>query len=313
MTPRANPRESAVRNLMKPAFDGYLPEPEKNVYNPPDVFNPFIFPPEGEFDYLAIVENGLDFHPFISLDNSPLPPLYEATGNKLIPIGVDHVKPGLGWGADANANPDECDGTYDGFCGRGASNGCLLYAHNDHRGGMQFESFSGWGIFTVPNVNEGLILVRLEWWATGGAIPKIREWTAENNGIDVGGKSRMLSTNTTDLFPKNSKHSSPRRRLGESRSDNSPSVFGHSERHLKGGVELCDAGLLEGAVNGNITSYDRAGLQSNMRIVNRVVHILTILDDEALTNGETHDIEIGIRLTGCQFNNMFLLSGIYWA
>jgi hypothetical protein len=110
---------------MKPAFNGYLPVPKKNVYNPPDVFNPTIHVPDGEFDYLAVVENGIDYAEFLTFDYSPLPAGY--LKNKLIPLGIASIKPGLGWYADSNANPDECDGSFDAFCGRGNDNDCLLY------------------------------------------------------------------------------------------------------------------------------------------------------------------------------------------
>jgi hypothetical protein len=134
MTPRAFPRDTSLRNIMKPAHNGYKPEPEKPAYSPPDVFNPFMETPDGEFDYLAVVENGVEYSSLFAFDNSPIPLFAEKTGTKLIEVGKPEVKPGLGWGLAAPANPDGCDGTYDGFCNRGESNACLLYAHNDNRG-----------------------------------------------------------------------------------------------------------------------------------------------------------------------------------
>jgi hypothetical protein len=287
MTPRNNPADTALRHILKPVGpDGYIPIPEKNVYDPPDVFNPALYPPEGEFDYLAIVENGVEYQDFLSFDNSPLPPFAVPTGNKLIPLGVKGIEPGMGWSVDANANPDSCDGSYYSFCGRAAANDCLLYGHNDNRGGLQFDGFSGWGVFTIPNVKLGVILSRLEWWH-GENNKRTKGWVSENNETSSG---RSLFTGNQTV-----------RRLGD------PS------RRL-GGKELCDDFKFEFAINGKLTSYSKDEFKDTLQVVQRVVQVQYFLNDTSITkNGEAVDVELAIRITGCGRGNMFKMSHIYWA
>lgn len=289
MTPRANPKQTAIRNIMKPAHDGYLPMAEDSVYDPPDVFNVYEELPDGEFDYLAVVENGVPFSGILTFDNSPLPPLALKTNNKLIPLGVDGIKPGLGWSLDSASSPDTCDGSWKSFCNRGIAQDCLLYGHNDYRGGLQFDSFSGWGIFTVPNVKLGVIFVRLEWWH-GPGNPRTVGWTEENNGTSPADLKRYLSDSIHGV----------QQRVDE------------SSRHLKGPV-LCEKFQFEFVVNGKKTSYNADQFHEKLLITQRVVQLQHLLNDPTLTNGEPHDVEVAIRIAGCELKHMFKLSHIYWA
>lgn len=325
MNPRVNPRENAIRNIMKPAADGYLPLPEESVYNPPDLFNPRLEPPDDEFDYLTVVENGIDFPEFASYDNAPMTTGYLETKNKLIPLGVEGIEPGRGWSLDAPANPDGCDGSYDGFCNRGKNQNCLLYGHNDHRGGLWFDSFSGWGVFTVPNVKKGLILTRIEWWY-GNVNSRTDGWTTENNVTErrlnndiiqmggtnlVGPSERNISTLNSDdyMWIDESPNSTltKKRRLG-----NPQLPKEQMGRELKG-AGVCDAVKFEIAFNGKIRSFTKDEYNAYTKVFQRVVPIITILEEEGFMNGETVDIEFALRLTGCGKNNVFSLSNIYWA
>ncbi|CAB9524870.1 expressed unknown protein [Seminavis robusta] len=350
MTPRVFPKDTHLRHLIKPALDGSKPEPPGYEYSPPDVFNPTMETPDGEFDYLAVVENGVDYPEFMAFDNSPLPPFALPTGNKVIPLGTKtELKQGKGWGVRAPGNADGCDGSYDGFCNRGQFNPCLLYGHNDNRGGLSFTSFSGWGIFTIPNVKEGLILIRLEWWGYGKEHPETRDWDKENDGDEA--YARRLSEeddleddaddasyrypndaaypNETSFAPYlddgyyvdevdetfyldeadtrpfahwNTTEPERARRLGEP----------PRQRRLKGN-ENCNEIKFEVIVNGKKTEYNKAKFHERLKIFQRVVQVIEVLNDPNLTNGVSHDIEIAMRITGCGHTNMWVLSGIYWA
>jgi len=246
MTPRNFPLKTAVRNLMKPASDGYLPEPEESVYNPPDVFNPTLETPEGEFDYLAVVENGIDYNAFISFDNAPVTQGSNPTGNKLIPLGVDGIEPGRGWACDCNTNPAGCDGSYDGFCGRGHKVDCLLSGHNDHRGGLWFDSFSGWGVFTVPNVRKGLIFARIEWWY-GNVNPITDGWKSENNATSRYLREDFRQRNIAHSYHEPAPDADDYKWIENANSNH---------RDLKG-AELCANFKFEFVVNGKLTAYDK--------------------------------------------------------
>lgn len=304
MTPRSFPRENAIRNIMKPAYDGYLPVPMEAEYSPPDVFNPALYAIEdgGGVDYLGIVENGIDFREIVTFDNSPLPAGMVNAG-KVMKLGIDSIKPGLGWFVDGNANPDECDGSYDGFCNRGIDQNCLLYGHNDHRGGVGFDSRSGWGVFVVPNVKIGIIMLRMEWWHRGKENARTLDWTEENNG-DPNYARRLLATNATKAQPS--------RRMGQS----APSYqySNHTARQLGGGPELCANLKFEFAVNGKITSYTKDEYMEHLQVIERVVQCQTVLNDTSLIPpGEAFDVELAVRLSGCEQQNLFYISHIYWA
>ena len=306
---------------MKPAADGYLPIKQESVYNPPDVYNPALEPPDGAFDYLAVIENGIDYSELVTYDNAPVTAGSQKTNNKLMPIGVAGVEPGLGWSHNGNINPDGCDGSYDSFCGRGKDNPCLLYAHNDNRGGLFFDSFSGWGIFTVPNVKKGLIFTRIEWWYAN-VNTRTDGWLTENNATVPNARHLSDESHTEPSGRGNStaaydddytwiddvSNSVKNRRLGEPESSE-----GHNmERNLKG-QSICDDAIFEIAFNGKIRRFTKAEYEEYNQVFQRVVPIITIVDDEGLTNGEPYDIEFGIRLTGCPKTNTFQLSNIYWA
>ncbi len=45
-------------------------------------------------------------------------------------------------------------------CKRAATNDCLLYGHNDGRGLLQGDGLSGWLVFTLPELKEGLVFIK---------------------------------------------------------------------------------------------------------------------------------------------------------
>lgn len=316
MTPRANPRETALVNLMKPAYNGYLPVASESVYSPPDVFIQTMETPEGEFDYLAIVENGIDYAEVLTFDNSPLPMGYGTTGNKLIPVGIADIKPGLGWFRETPANPDGCDGSYDGFCNRGIGVACLLSGHNDHRGGMVHDAFSGWGVFTLPGVKLGVIFARMEWWGSGKENKVTEGWEAENNG-DPAYNRRLSHENMTKTAMTTASNQLRSRRLVdefESFDFLEPDYDLHQSERKLGGTPLCDDFFFDFAVNGKITTYNKAEYHEHLQVVQRVVQIQVMLNDTTVCGGnDICDVEVAMRIRGCAHVNAQKVSGIYWA
>jgi len=268
--------------------DKSLPQPEENIYDPPDMYNPVLGVPDGEVDYLAIVENGIDYLPF----DAPAPPLRDIeVSNRLIKLAVDgegeEIVPGLGWGVTTKSSPDLCNGTYDSFCGRSKDQECLLYAHNDFRGGITFDSFSGWGIFTLKNLKEGLIYLKMDSWRQDNAATE--GWTAENNGT----RSRSLSN--------------------EGHVDNYKDENWFFHRSLAN--EFCDDQTLEFAFGDTVIrlTSDEILAPERFSLIQRVVQIWTVLEDRDYTKGDTVDVELGLRLRGCQREHAFWLTHIYWA
>lgn len=76
-----------------------------------------------------------------------------------------------------------CDGSAQSECGRATDGNCLLTGANDKHYDVWGNSLSGWLVFTVPKVKEGIILARMEWWC-GAKNDNVmtKEWTEVNNG-----------------------------------------------------------------------------------------------------------------------------------
>jgi hypothetical protein len=75
------------------------------------------------------------------------------------------------------------DGSAQSECGRIPSKDCLLSGHNDKHMDVTGTSLSGWLVFTVPKVQEGIILIRMEWWCGMDNRPRMTDgWTEVNDG-----------------------------------------------------------------------------------------------------------------------------------
>jgi len=293
--PRSNPVESSLRSIMKHGPE-YFPGPQRNLYDPPDAFNPRLEVPAGAVDYLHIVENGVDFVPTRGRRDMVALRKRQLGGTKGYPADDAKVKPGIGWSLSTKAAADSCDGTYDSFCGRGADSECLLYGHNDDRGGIYFDGLSGWVVFKVEQVRYGAIVAKIEFWHDPNANPRTEGWTCENN--DCAG--RGLEENS----------------LGDEASslksgEEAPGTEQHQlHRRLE---QHCGDFRFEYAIDGRITSWDWHELMERKKQPKRNVDLWTLLDDpDFARDGEPKDVEVAMRVTGCARQSTFLLTHIYW-
>lgn len=148
-----------------------------------DVYHPDLHPPEGELDVLAILESGVEFAPNLGRirRRMTLPP-----ANNEVKVGGSSVDskivPGKGWYYGLPTGTDMCDGEYDSWCKKNDldPNACLMYSHNDGRSGLVFDGFSGWGVFELPNVREGLIAIKYHSWLPENGNTATNGWTTEN-------------------------------------------------------------------------------------------------------------------------------------
>ena len=282
-TPRYNPAETSIRAIIKEGV--HIDNLKPNLYDPPDVRVPAFDAPDGEIDILSIVENGVDFIPnrargkALRGEIEPLRrQLHEVKRRRIL----SDLEPGQGWYLDAKSAPDSCDGSYDSFCGRSADSNCLLHAHNDYRGGLRFDSLSGWMIVHLSRVKHGLIFVRLEHWTGANTNPNTATWKCENGKTDcpaAANERRPL------------RQYSRRRRL-----DNT----------------YCDDWRFEFAIDGKISSWTYDQWNTKLYAAQRVAHFTTLLDDVNYTSGQEKDVEVAMRMTGCARDVTFTLSHIYW-
>jgi len=263
-TPRPNPEKTSIVSLVKANENGYKPHvASPNLYTGSDVHNPFLDLPDGAIDVQAIVSLGRKFE-----DGRRRAQRVASSDNN---SSGDHRKmssiiPGLGWemiGVPAGY----CDGTYNSECGRDKNNECLLSGHNDGRGGILFSSYSGWLVMTLPAVEHGLIVLKVEDYHSANELTVAKGWTSiDNKG------HRQLRGNTTESIESRALKAAP--------------------------VEICDNFSFEFAIDGKITTWNKERYIEERKIAQRVVELLTLLDDPNFTK-TPKDVELAIRMTGC--------------
>lgn len=165
-TPRADPSGTSLRTILKSGPYSLIPNPEVSMlYDGPDVQNPNLHVPYGEIDTVAIAglrrQLGMSSpkqvgvrHP-LSNENDPhshLPNLQQR---------ILSIEAGKGW-EFSKILPGNCDGSFDAICGRLPSSNCLLYGHMDSRGGIIGDELSGWLVFNIPDVKDGIIVLKIE-------------------------------------------------------------------------------------------------------------------------------------------------------
>ena len=105
------------------------------------------------------------------------------------------LSPGKGWTMQ-NAPSGFCDGSAQSTCGRDRKkSSCLMAGHNDHQAGIMGDALSGWLIFKVPNIKEGIILARFDTQVAANSDPITEKWTTIDNkdeGEDIPSKGRRL-------------------------------------------------------------------------------------------------------------------------
>ena len=278
-TPRYDPARTSIRSIIKATRSVFNQRP--SAYDPPDVFNPNLHAPEGSIDVLAIAESGIPFtsnfgrirrrDSLLPADSQP------QTGASSV---NPEIAPGKGWVLSSSVGTDMCDGEYDSWCGRAASGTCLLYAHNDNRGGLVFDGLSGWGIFELPNLKEGLIAIKTHDWFPAGSDAATAGWTTIDN--EVSSEGRALDENENRELKKKPK-------------------------------PYCDDFKFEFAIDGKITVWNKDEWLEHAVNTQRVVQLATLLDDPNYTGGAAKTVELAIRITGCQRDKTFSLTHVYWA
>ncbi len=90
------------------------------------------------------------------------------------------VVPGEGWTV-LNHPSGFCDGTSNAECKRQEGDGCLMSGHNDSRSVVKGDGLSGWLVFDLKDMKEGLFMARAEAWHDHNSNPRTEGWTTENN------------------------------------------------------------------------------------------------------------------------------------
>jgi hypothetical protein len=285
---------------MPPEQAATIDPTEKNIYDPPDVFNPDLHPPPGEIDVLNIVEAGVDFKSTLSPDYTHFYKKPKFSNPPQVPIGK-------GISLNSYAGDAFCDGSVDSFCNRGAANKCLLPGHNDGRLGLLFDGVSGWIVMNIPDLKNGFIAIKFESWYPTGAAKKTVGWTTINNE-----RRRELSSINSPSDRNNTLAIHPVPASNQSLTTSNQ----RNRRQLRGAVlpEFCDEFKFEYALDGKVTSFARDEFfATKHKVVQRVVETVTILKDPNYTGGQEKEVEFAVRITGCAQARTWHLTHIYWS
>lgn len=316
MLPRYNPAANSIRSILK---EGVVVEGlEPNMYDPPDIRNPRFDAPDGHIDVLNIIENGIEYSPNRArqeaIDGTRRPSRRSLEERKPVTSGL---LPGKGWYVRTMSAPDNCDGSWNSFCGRSASSDCLLSGHNDDRGGILFDSLSGWLIVNLK-LKHGLVYIR------------VQDWSELHDRTSVLSSRICLFLTPCNLFSRSFSLVGPEKNLAtegwkcENGATDCPEATGgegnrrartkQHDRQLKGGnPNKCDAYTFEFAIDGKITVYDKDAWKKNTIQPQRVVTLWVLLDDPDYTGGEEKDVEVAMRMTGCARDTTWSLTHIYYA
>jgi hypothetical protein len=215
------------------------------------------------------------------------------------------IIPGRGWEISGWILSDEfCDGSSMSACGRFPGSTCLASGHNDKHVALAGNSLSGWLVFVIPKVREGVVLARMEWWC--GVSPAITaNWTEVNDG------------KTNDHTPY-----LQRNLVASQNQGSTPTIFSSdsSNRFLRKPTtdELVPPDFaMDYAVNGVIKTMEREEWLSHATEPSKNCAVWPLLNDIEMArkeNWDGEDLEIAIRFRS-EINPRagFCISHIYFA
>jgi len=290
-TGRANPNRTALRSIVRPTVDGYVPFNEKQVVYDKPITIPWQTIPEGEVDVRAIVGAGkfddrrLDGGDFETLDAvdqegreaGVVPNTAKGHSGHRSLRSLEDIVPGKGWQLQRSAPAGYCDGSTDYHsCNRQPSNNCLANDHQDTRTGIFGDQLSGWLMFDIDNVVEGFVVLKFETWHKGEVNPMTKDWTSINNEGEE--DERLLKKEPKHWWP--------------------------------------DEFEVDVAINGVITIYNRDMIEEKMIQAQRVVQLM-VLHDKKPAQPEDMEVAIRIRCAGEENREKHLcninISHLYWA
>jgi hypothetical protein len=205
------------------------------------------------------------------------------------------IVPGKGWQVIGEP-AGKCDGEYDSICGRQITSDCPLKGHHDERGYLGGTEYSGWVVMDIPDMKEGILMLKFWTWTKANSVTRTEGWTSVNN------EKRMLrsaalnnqtfSTNVMD--------------------DEYEYLDSETLPDQRRRLTLPDAFLFDYAINGKITTLNKDQFTEKLKSVQRVVDIITLLDDPNFTSA-TKNVEVAFRMRECGRECVLALTHVYWA
>ncbi|GKY96425.1 hypothetical protein MPSEU_000602000 [Mayamaea pseudoterrestris] len=288
-TPRVNPSQSGLTSIIRPTASGYKPYiSAKPLYDGPDGHNPCYDVADDDIDTLTIVSGRRQL---IDADASLLLsyPLRDSSSRYLA-----GVVPGKGWEL-VYEKPGLCDGDYYSICGRASNDDCPALAHHDSRGTIVGNELSGWIVMDIPEVKNGLIMLRFLSYLTSEDSPMTKDWTSVNN------ERRSLRLGSNETLRRLSMQS-------DLHYDMENPMDTNAARRLTA-KEFPDSFKLEYSVNGAVTTLSKDEFLLRIIEPQRVFEMITLLDDASFSST---NVEVAIRLRDCGHDCMIGLTHLYW-
>lgn len=138
------------------------------MYDGPDGHNQCYDIPEGEVDVLAIITNRRNrrlhprYHQRIGesrIHNGRRNSASRRNQRMHRELDGEDIAPGELWEV-VDEKPGDCDGGYYSICGRDRQSSCPAQGSHDSRGALVGNEDSGWVVFDLPDVTDGIILLR---------------------------------------------------------------------------------------------------------------------------------------------------------
>mmetsp|Transcript_18803 Transcript_18803/g.40951 ORF Transcript_18803/g.40951 Transcript_18803/m.40951 type:complete len:1025 (+) Transcript_18803:189-3263(+) len=119
------------------------------------------------------------------MEGHHLVPLRPAQQNRRLLTDEEsqEIIPGEGW-LYSGGRCGFCDGSFQSECQRSFDSTCPMKGHSDGRSGLLGDALSGWLVFEVPNVKEGIIILRLEVWKDPNSNTRTEGWTKGNTSVE---------------------------------------------------------------------------------------------------------------------------------
>jgi hypothetical protein len=160
--------------------------------------------------------------------------------------------------------------------------------------------------------------LKIETWHFKNENPRTHGWTSIDNA------RRLRSAESIDLdisYPQNIGMYDPDDGtgivgFGEEEDDgvNRERRMGQSHRELKPSVpEYCEDFKFEWAIDGRITSWNKDEFMAHFVAAQRVVELITLIEDASKLSEQEREVELAIRMTGCGNDKHFKLTHVYWA
>jgi hypothetical protein len=79
--------------------------------------------------------------------------------------------------------------------------------------------------------------------------------------------------------------------------------------------DYCDDFVFEYAIDGKVTALNKTEIKAQLYPVQRVVEVITLLNQPDYTGGEEKEVEVAVRMRGCprDTGKVFSLTHVYWS